>query len=56
MKGNFIRMLIPANSGAILKRRWVDDRGHPVSYRFITWVGLGPFGAGALGVRGKNQV
>jgi hypothetical protein len=51
-----IRMLIPANGGAIIERQWVDNRGNPSSYRIMTWVGQPPPGVQGPGQRGENQV
>ena len=54
MKAATLRLLVPANGGAMVERRWVDDRGHPSSCRFVVWVGPSPFGPGGPGGRGGN--
>src|SRR5712671_369967 len=45
-----IRMVVPANGGAIVERSWIDNRGNPSSYRITTWVGQPP-----PGVQGPGQ-
>jgi hypothetical protein len=45
MEANLIRMFVPANGGgAIIDRRWIDERGNPTSYKITVWVGQPPFG------------
>lgn len=57
MEAPFLRMLVPANGGAIIERRWTDDRGNPSSYRITTWVGQAgqPLLGGGPGDRGENR-
>ncbi|KAF8486719.1 hypothetical protein F5888DRAFT_1639933 [Russula emetica] len=50
-----LRMLVPANGGAIVEKEWIDDRGNPSSYRLTTWVGQPPFGAEGPRGRGEHQ-
>jgi hypothetical protein len=54
-----LRMIVPANGGAIVERRWTDRRGNPASYRVVFLAQVHPQ-AGAEGpgdrpLRGENQ-
>ncbi len=52
MKADLLRMIISANGGVIVERRWVDNRDNPESCRIVIWGGglaQPPFGAEGLG-------
>ncbi len=51
MKADLLRMIIPANSGVIVERWWVNDWGNPELCRIVVWGGglaLPPFGTERL--------
>jgi hypothetical protein len=54
MKAGLLRQGVPPNGGAIIDRRWVDERGNPSSCCVAVWVGQ-PFGPGEGGFGGENR-
>jgi len=56
MEVALIRRFVPANGGATIERRWVDERGHPASLKISIWAGQPPPGAEGPGGRGGDEV